>query len=172
MGKKERAEARHRASYRKGTAVEWSRRALSAYTWMRTEKGPHREWLHRIGKIDTPYCSCDHATIQSGAHIVFTCQLHEQARKALIHRVHSKPPHLKWTRKQLRGLTFIITDRGPMKRWQWVIKRADDPFCRCGEIQNAVHLTRCRLVADGEGRSPEQVWEDREWCQAVAEFLS
>ena len=88
------------------------------------------------------------------------------------HRVHSKPPHLKWTRKQLRGLTFIITDRGPMKRWQWVIKRADDPFCRCREIQNAIHLTRCRLVADGKGRSPEQVWEDKEWCEAVVEFLS
>ena len=30
---------------------------------------------------------------------------------------HSKPPHLKWTRKQLKGLTFIVTDRGPMKQW-------------------------------------------------------
>ena len=70
------------------------------------------------------------------------------------HRIHSKPPHLKWTRKQLKGLTFIVTDRGPMKWWQWVIKRADNPFCQCGEIQNAVHLMRCRLVADGEGRSP------------------
>ena len=76
------------------------------------------------------------------------------------------------SRKQLRGLTFIITDRGPMKRWQWVIKRADAPFCQCGEIQNAIHLTRCRLVADGAGRSLEQVWEDREWCEAVVDFLS
>ena len=88
------------------------------------------------------------------------------------HRVHSKPPHMKWTRKQLRGLTFIITDRGPMKRWQWVIKRADAPFCQCGEIQNAVHITRCRLVADGARRSLEQVWEDREWCGAVVDFSS
>ena len=88
------------------------------------------------------------------------------------HCVHTKPSHLKWTRKQLRGLTFIITDRGPMKRWQWVIKRADDPFCQCGEIQNAVHLTRCRLVADGAGRSLEQVWKDKEWCGAVVDLLT
>ena len=88
------------------------------------------------------------------------------------HRNHCKGAHLKWTRKQLRGLTFIITDRGPMQRWQWVIRRADDPFCQCGEIQNAIHLTRCRLVADGAGRSLEQVWEDREWCAAVVDFLS
>ena len=88
------------------------------------------------------------------------------------HRVHSKPSHLKWTRKQLRGLTFIVTDRGPLRRWQWVIKRADVPFCQCGEIQNAVHLTRCPLIADGAGRSLEQVWKDKEWCGAVAEFLS
>ena len=88
------------------------------------------------------------------------------------HGIHSKPPHLKWTRKQLRGLTFIITDRGPMKRWQCVIKQANNPCCRCGEIQNAVHLTRCRLVADRKGRSTEQIGEDKEWCQAVVEFLS
>ena len=88
------------------------------------------------------------------------------------HRIHSKGAHLKWTRKQLKGLTYIVTDRGPMKRWQWVIKRADNPFCQCGEIKNAIHLTRCRLVADGAGRSLEQVWEDREWCAAVVDFLS
>ena len=30
------------------------------------------------------------------------------------HPIHSKPLHLKWTRRQLKGLTYIITDRGPM----------------------------------------------------------
>ena len=85
--------------------------------------------------------------------------------------VHSKPPHLKWTRRQVKGLTFITTDRGPMKHGQWIMKRADNPFCQCGEIQNAVHLMRCRLVVDGKGRRPEQVGEDREWCQAVVDFM-
>lgn len=88
------------------------------------------------------------------------------------HRIHSKGAHLSWTRKQLRGLTFIVTDRGPMKRWQWIIKRADHQLCQCGQIQNAVHLMRCQLVADGVGRSLEQVWEDREWCAAVVDFLA
>ena len=88
------------------------------------------------------------------------------------HQMHSKGAHLKWTRKQLRGLTFIVTDRGPMKRWQWIIKRADHQLCRCGQTQNAVHLTRCQLVADGGGRTLEQVWDDKEWCEAVVDFLS
>ena len=38
------------------------------------------------------------------------------------HRIHLKPEHMNWTRKQLRGLSFIITDRGPMKRWRWIIR--------------------------------------------------
>ena len=88
------------------------------------------------------------------------------------HRIHLKPPHFKWSRKQLKGLTYIVTDRGPMKWWQWVIKRADNPFCQCGAIQNAVHLIRCHLVADGNGRSLAQVEEDTEWCQLVVDFLS
>ena len=29
--------------------------------------------------------------------------------------IHSKPKHLKWPRKAVRGLTWITTDRGPMK---------------------------------------------------------
>ena len=87
------------------------------------------------------------------------------------HRIHSKQEHMNWTRKQLRGLSFIITDRGPMKRWQWIIGRADEQTCRCGEVQNAVHLRRCRLVADGEGRSIEQCWKDREWCEKIVDFL-
>ena len=32
--------------------------------------------------------------------------------------------------------------------------------------------TGCKLVADGAGRSLEQVWEDREWCAALVDFLS
>ena len=87
------------------------------------------------------------------------------------HRIHSKGNHLNWSRKQLRGLSFVVTDRGPIKRWLWLIGRAEDPMCQCGEIQNAVHLRRCRLVADGLGRSIEQCWNDREWCEALVNFL-
>ena len=87
------------------------------------------------------------------------------------HRIHSKPEHINWIRKQLPGLSFITTDRGPMRRWQWIIGRADEQTCQCGEVQNAVHLRRCRMVADGAGRSIEQCWSDREWCEAVVDFL-
>ena len=88
------------------------------------------------------------------------------------HRMYSKPLHLKWTRNQLKGLTYIVTDCGPIKRGPWVIKRADTTFCPCGEIQNAVHLTGCRLVADEKGRSPEKVGQVKEWCQGVVLFLT
>ena len=82
-GKTERSVARKRESYRLGTAINWSRRALSAYTWMRTENGPQKQWLYFIGKTDTPYCSCNPQTIQSGAHITFSCPHHALACQKL-----------------------------------------------------------------------------------------
>ena len=33
--------------------MKWHHRAISAYTWCITEKGPQRRWLHKIGKEDT-----------------------------------------------------------------------------------------------------------------------
>ena len=38
--KQARAELRRRESYRLGTATLWNRHVLSAYTWMRTNRGP------------------------------------------------------------------------------------------------------------------------------------
>ena len=83
-GKRERAEMRRREGFRLGTATEWNRQALSAYTWMRTGKGPQKQWLHHIGRADNPYCPCDPDTIQSGEHITFKCPLHTRARRTLI----------------------------------------------------------------------------------------
>ena len=77
-----------RQSYRSQTSlglgrkVLWKRKALSAYTWMRTERGPQREWLHRIGKADSAECDC--GATQSGAHITFQCPNHQAARRALL----------------------------------------------------------------------------------------
>ena len=45
--KRVRAEARGR---RGGGILGWHRRAISAYTWCVTEKGPQWKWLHKIGK--------------------------------------------------------------------------------------------------------------------------
>ena len=34
----------------------WHRKAVSAYTWCVTEKGPQSKWLHKIKKADNPDC--------------------------------------------------------------------------------------------------------------------
>lgn len=86
--------------------------------------------------------------------------------------IHSKPQHLKWLRKSLKGLVYIVTDRGPPKRWLRIIGRGEEDRCECREIQNAVHLRRCGLVGDGKGRSMEECIKDAGWCEEVADFLS
>ena len=65
--------------------------------------------------------------------------------------IHTKPGHLKWHRQSVKGLTYIVTDRGPMKAWQKVTGRAEDNRCSCGEVQNRVHLLRCPHIGDGKG---------------------
>ena len=56
----------------------WCRKALSAYTWCRVNKGPQNEWLHRIGKADTDKCSC--GEVMSGTHVVEECPELDQWR--------------------------------------------------------------------------------------------
>ncbi|KAF8417855.1 hypothetical protein EV426DRAFT_706592 [Tirmania nivea] len=71
----------------------------------------------------------------------------------------------------LRGLTYVVTDRGPQRWWLHKIGRADDPrcgLCEEGVAQNAAHLLSCPGVADGKGRKWEQIWEDPEWCEKLA----
>lgn len=52
---------------------EWNRHSLSAYIWTRTERGPTKQWLHHIGKADSPRCSCPDEPPETGHHIVFHC---------------------------------------------------------------------------------------------------
>ena len=52
---------------------------------------------------------------------------------------------------------------GPIKRWLWVIGRAEDDKCECGVADNAVHLFRCPLVGDWKGRVVEEASWDPEW---------
>ncbi|KAF8418326.1 hypothetical protein EV426DRAFT_700547 [Tirmania nivea] len=80
----------------------------------------------------------------------------------------------KWNREALRGLTYMVTDRGPQRWWLHKVGRADDSSCGlCGEgvAQNAAHLLSCPGVADGKGREWEQIWEDPEWCEKLAEAV-
>ena len=71
----------------------------------------------------------------------------------------------------MKGLTYVVTDRGPMKTWLKVISRSDSALCDCRQVQNAAHLLRCGLVGDRRGRRIEECYEDKEWCKAVEELL-
>ena len=73
----------------------------------------------------------------------------------------------------LRGITYVVTDKGPQRQWLKEMGNVEDPSCICdGWIpQNAAHLYLCPWVGDGIGRSREQASKDEEWCTAVARFV-
>ena len=58
----------------------WSRRlrALSAFTWCWSDKGPQNGWLFRIGKADSDKCRC--GEVMTGIHVVEECPELEQSR--------------------------------------------------------------------------------------------
>jgi len=90
------------------------------------------------------------------------------------YRLHARPPaHLKWNRMAVRGLAYMITDKGPQAGWLREIGKVDDGRCPCDNwtIQNAAHLYLCPWVGDGKGRTVEVIWQDEEWCEAVARFV-
>ena len=57
-----------------------------------------------------------------------------------------------------------------MKAWLHKIGRAEDPFCICGETQNAAHLMASGCV-EGKKRKWEDIWTDKKFCAEVAAFL-
>jgi len=83
------------------------------------------------------------------------------------------PDHLKWNSLALRGLTYMVTDKGPQAYWMKEIGKADRGSCKCDgwTQQNAAHLYRCPRVGDGKGRTREEIWKDEKWCEEVARFL-
>ena len=81
-GKSIRKEVRAQPTLGLGSRPLWNRRALSASTWMRSNKGPQLEWLYKIRKGESPLCPC--GAIQSADHIVFACPRHHAARQALL----------------------------------------------------------------------------------------
>ena len=54
--------------------------------------------------------------------------------------LYNRLPHMKWNRDELRGLTYLHTDKGPVRAWLHKFRGAEDPFCVPGETQNAAHL--------------------------------
>jgi len=90
------------------------------------------------------------------------------------YRLHGKAPkHLSWSRWALRGLTYMVTDKGPQAQWLKIMGKTDDARCVCDgwTPQNAAHLYVCPWVGDGRGRTREQMYEDEEWCESLARFL-
>jgi len=76
LGKALRKEARHEPGFGQ-RRTSWDRHALSAFTSLRTDKGPKKKWLHHIGKADNPACTCGHSP-EDGWHITFECpRFHE-----------------------------------------------------------------------------------------------
>ena len=72
---------RERAEARGGNGnglLGWCRKALSAYTWCRSNKGPQNEWLFKIGKADSGRCQC--GEVMTGTHVVEECPELEQWR--------------------------------------------------------------------------------------------
>lgn len=73
----------------------------------------------------------------------------------------------------LKGLSYIVTDRGPTSGWLKTIGRLEDGTCKLceGVLQNSAHLRSCSGIGDGKGRPIEQAYEDMEWCRVVARAL-
>jgi len=82
--------------------------------------------------------------------------------------IYPRAPDVNWTARAVRGLVYMITDKGPQRQWLWEIGKCG---CDGWTPQNAAHLMVCPRVGDGKGRQREALWEDEEWCAAVADFL-
>jgi len=88
--------------------------------------------------------------------------------------LHPKAPaHIKWATRAIKDLVYMVTDKGPQQQWLKEIGKTDEPWCVCDGWmpQNAAHLQQCPWVADGVGRSTEQMWRDERYCEQVFEFI-
>ena len=68
----------------------------------------------------------------------------------------------------MKGLTYMVTDKGPPAWWLKTIGKEDDR-CGCGSIRNAAHPDARWLGMVRE--KLEEIFEDEEWCRAVADFV-
>ena len=59
----------------------WCRKALSVYTWCRTNQGPQTEWLFKFKKADTG--KCKFGKTMTGTHVVEECGPVENAQGGL-----------------------------------------------------------------------------------------
>jgi len=63
------------------------------------------------------------------------------------------PDQLRWNRQVIRGLTYMVTDKGPQAQWLKERGKVEGASCVCDgwTPQNAAHLYGCPWVGGGKG---------------------
>ena len=129
----------------------WHRKAISAYTWCVTEKGPQNKWLHKIKKADTPNCRCqqEHPTQeqeQSGEHLVERCSLLTRARTQV-----GKKELLEWKSRHARN-KVKKKEKGPVGPAELKTEKEEDKletfFCKVYEFHNPIPVAPAFIPAE------------------------
>ena len=76
-----------------------------------------------------------------------------------------------WNRNAFQGLTYIFTDKGPMKVWLHHLGEAEGHKCVRWIPQNAANLLRWERAGNGTWGSTVEAEKDEEWCEAVYDLL-
>jgi ribonuclease HI len=63
-----RKKARSHIGYGEGKMVKLRRKTMTAYTYLRTDKGPFKNWLHQINKADSKFCDIHHHQLDNAEH--------------------------------------------------------------------------------------------------------
>jgi len=46
------------------------------------------------------------------------------------HLMHPKAPaHLRWSPRAIKGLVYMMTDKGSQRQWLWEIGKTEEPAC-------------------------------------------
>ena len=62
-----------RVTWRAEQVYAWDRDAMKGDTYIYTDRGPFKAWLHKIGRADSPMCPCG-KVVPNAAHIM-SCTL-------------------------------------------------------------------------------------------------
>ena len=150
IAKEARASERKVASFGLGNRVNWGRRALATYTWFREGKGPQRQWLYKIGKVEDPSSDCG-AEVLAGLGNVATQEglraYGKDIRKGYRQQAgYGKGRRPLWGRKALSAYTWMRCNKGPHREWLHQLRKVASPLCDCGEVQSRDHITfQCPL---------------------------
>ena len=114
----------------------WKRKAISAYTWCVTEKGPQGKGLHKIKKKDTPECRCHRDQPQPdqlGEHLVEGCRLLAEARELV-----EESEMREWRTRHSRAQPKEKKEEGPVEpgKKEEEEDKLETFFCQLYEFHN------------------------------------